>query len=52
VADNALLSSVTEPDEIRFRQAVIGNCLGNPLLEKELWSVAVDAITQEKQLHR
>jgi hypothetical protein len=50
VAGNALLSSLDDPDEIRYRQQILADCLEQPALVREIYAIAVDAIMGEKRV--
>ncbi len=45
----ALLSSVNSADMILYRQDIIKDCLKNPLTVRNLYSIAVEGIEQEKK---
>jgi DNA mismatch repair ATPase MutS len=48
VARAAIFASLGEPDEIRYRQAVLRDCLAHPALVRELYAIAVEALAQER----
>jgi DNA mismatch repair ATPase MutS len=48
VAQAAVLTSLQEPDEIRYRQQILADCLERPAIVRDLYSIAVDAIEAEK----
>lgn len=48
VARAAMFVSLTEPDEIHYRQAVLRDCLAHPAIVRELYAIAVAALTQER----
>lgn len=48
VARAAIFASLGAPDEIRYRHAVLADCLAHPTLVRELYAIAVDAIKQER----
>jgi hypothetical protein len=50
VARQVLLTSVQEPDAIRFRQAVLRDCIANTDAIKELYALAVEAIASERKV--
>lgn len=50
VAQSALLSSLTSIDEIRFRQYVMADCIAQPAVVRELYNVAVEAISAERKI--
>jgi DNA mismatch repair ATPase MutS len=49
VANRVLLSSASELDTIRYRQAILSDCLNHSSLVKEIYDLAVDAIVREKK---
>jgi hypothetical protein len=49
VARRAILSSLTEPAEIIYRQRVLADCLAQPLVIRDIYGVAVDAVAREKR---
>jgi hypothetical protein len=50
IARTALLSSVTnDADTIRYRQAVMEDCLANATVVRDLYRLAVDAIEKRRQ---
>jgi DNA mismatch repair ATPase MutS len=48
----ALLDGLTDPAQIRYRQAVLSDCLANPTVVRELYALAVDAVAAEKKVYR
>ena len=52
VGKRALLSPLTEPAEIRFRQAVLADCLTHPSVVRRLHDLALEAIGGERQYWR
>ncbi len=48
VARAAVFASLREPDDIRYRQAILGDCLAYPAVVRELYAIAVEALTQER----
>lgn len=48
VAQAAVLTSLQEPDEIRYRQQILADCLERPAIVRKLYGIAVDAIEAEK----
>jgi MutS domain V len=51
-ARSAMLDGLTEPEMIRYRQAVLRDCLARPDVIRELYTLAVDAVADEKQVYR
>lgn len=45
-----ILASLREPSEIRYRQAVLADCLAHPDVTGELYAVAVAAVRQERDM--
>jgi DNA mismatch repair ATPase MutS len=52
VAQGATLSSLTTPDEIRYRQNVLADCFSQPAVVRNLYDLAVEAITGERHVYR
>lgn len=52
VAQSALLSSLTSIEEIRFRQYVMADCIAQPAIVREIYALAVEAITAEHKVFR
>jgi DNA mismatch repair ATPase MutS len=50
VARVALLSSLTDPGAIAYRQEVLADCLAHPDVARELYDVAVEAGQAERQV--
>lgn len=48
VATRATLQSLTDPEEIFYRQAVLKDCLKNPEAVRELYAAALESIEGEK----
>lgn len=48
LAKRAVLCSLVEPQAIVYRQQVLADCLEHPALVRELYEIAVEAITAEK----
>ncbi len=48
VARIGLFGSLSDPDAIRYRQAVLADCLEHPDLARHLHAIAVEALTQER----
>ncbi len=48
-AERGLLQSLTDPDEIRYRQAVLRDCLDNPEAVRQLYAIAVDALDSKQK---
>lgn len=52
VAQSALLSSLTSIEQIRFRQAVMADCLAQPAVVRAVYDLAVEAIAAEHNVFR
>jgi hypothetical protein len=50
VARRALLCSLRDPDAILYRQAVLGDCLANPTVVRELYALAGDALQAQRSV--
>ena len=50
VAQRTLLTSLDDPDTIRYRQAVLADCLRLPDLARSLYGLAVEAIERERRV--
>lgn len=50
VARQGLHSSVTNPEEIVYRQHVLADCVAQPAVVRRLYDVAVEAFTAEKKI--
>jgi DNA mismatch repair ATPase MutS len=48
----ALRDGLTDAAQIRYRQAVLSDCLANPTVVRELYALAVDAVAAEKKVYR
>lgn len=51
VAHQALLSSLSDPAEIAYRQALLSDCLKQPEVIRELYAAATDAVEREKSVY-
>ena len=49
MARRALLSSLTDPDAIVYRQRVLADCLEQPELVRELYALAMEALDSERR---
>jgi len=49
VAERLLLNGLTDPEEIRYRQDVLADCLQKPEVARELYSLAVAAQESKKE---
>ena len=50
VARTTILSSLDDPAEIRYRQAVLGDCLAHPDVTRQLYAIAVTALEHQRQI--
>jgi len=50
VVRQVLLSSLTDPQEILYRQAVLRDCLKNPGIVREIYGIAVQAVEGKRRL--
>lgn len=51
IANTAILSSLTNPEQIVYRQQVLRDCLRHPALVRELYCLAGEAISGEKEVY-
>jgi hypothetical protein len=51
VAQQVLLSPVTDPDVIAYRQAALRDCLTNPQVTEQLYGLAMHAIASEADVY-
>lgn len=51
VAKKAVLTSLPEPDAIRYRQHILNDCLEQPAVVREMYAIAVEAIEREKRVY-
>lgn len=49
VSRKAILSSLNDPDAIRYRQQILRDCLDHPATIREIYAIAVQAIEAEKK---
>lgn len=52
VAQKAALSSLTDPEEIVYRQHVLNDCMEQPSIVREIYALAVEAIDGERKIYR
>ena len=48
MAKRAVLSSLTDPDAIVYRQQVLADCLEHPEIVRQLYQLAVEALENER----
>ena len=51
VARRAILTSLTDPAAILYRQHVLADCLAQPAIVREIYAIAVEAIDGEKKVY-
>lgn len=51
IARKALLQSLTDPQEIAYRQEALRDCLAHPEVTRELYEVAIEAIGSERRVY-
>jgi DNA mismatch repair ATPase MutS len=51
VASKAVLQSLRDEDELRYRQGVLRDVLANPLLVRQLYDLTIEAHEREKKSH-
>jgi len=51
VARKAVLSSLTDPEEILYRQRVLADSLARPAVVRKIYGIAVEAIAAEKSVY-
>jgi len=49
VARQAVLRSIHEPEPIIYRQAILQDCINHPLMLRQLYQVAVDALESKRK---
>jgi len=49
-AKKVVLSSLKDPEEIVYRQQVLGDCLKQSAIVREIYEIAVEAIETEKKV--
>ncbi len=49
VARKAVLSSVSDPDTIFYRQDILKDCLNHPSLIRDIYAIVVDALEEKKK---
>ena len=49
VATVALLSSVTDPQTIRYREHILKDCMHNEAIVREMYQIACEAISEERK---
>ncbi|MDR5729410.1 MAG: DNA mismatch repair protein MutS [Terriglobia bacterium] len=50
VAENAVLASLNDPEAILYRQHVLADCLAQPVLIREMYGIAVEALESERKV--
>ncbi|HPA34340.1 MAG TPA: hypothetical protein PLV24_12275 [Anaerolineaceae bacterium] len=49
VAKQAVLSSLVDPDAIRYRQDILRDCLKNPAVVREIYQIPIDAMENKRR---
>jgi DNA mismatch repair ATPase MutS len=49
-ARRAVLTGLTEPDAIRYRQGVLADCLEQPRTVRQLYALAIEALENERKI--
>lgn len=49
IAKKALLKGLSEPDSIRYRQAVLSDCIAAPFMARRLYAIALKAVEDKKR---
>ncbi len=52
VAQRSVMSGLEDPEAIVYRQHVLADCLAHPEITRQLYEIAVAAVTQEKKIYR
>jgi hypothetical protein len=48
-AKRALLSTLSEPEAIEYRQGVLADCLAQPAVVRQIYALAIEALENERQ---
>lgn len=51
VGKQVILTSLTDPDEIVYRQRVLADCLDQPPIARRMYDIAVEAIASERKVY-
>jgi hypothetical protein len=51
VAQRALLDSLTDPEDIRYRQALLADCQNCPDVVRAIYAIALEALERERKDH-
>jgi DNA mismatch repair ATPase MutS len=49
LVERAFLASLTDPDAIRYRQAILADCLERPTVVRELYALAIEAVESKRK---
>lgn len=52
VAKFALLTSLTEPSEIAYRQQILSDCIEHPEIPRQIYQIAAEAILRESRIYQ
>ncbi|GAA3567384.1 DNA mismatch repair protein MutS [Amycolatopsis ultiminotia] len=50
IVPRVVFASLSEPEEIRYRQQVLADCVANPAVVRDLYAIAVDARRVERKV--
>lgn len=50
VCKKAVLTSLTEPEEILYRQEILKDCLAQPDMVRSMYGIAIEAVTRERKV--
>jgi DNA mismatch repair ATPase MutS len=50
LVEKVLLSSLSDPEAIRYRQEVLGDCLERPAIVRELYALAVEGVESKQKV--
>jgi hypothetical protein len=50
VANFVLLSSLSDPEQIKYRQDLLSDCIGHPQMVRAIYSVATEALIGEREI--
>ena len=51
LVEQAFLLSLTDPEAIQYRQAILGDCLEHPAVVRELYALSVEALDSKRKAH-
>lgn len=50
VAKDVLFASLHDPEEVRYRQQIVADCLASPNIAREIYGIAIEAIESERKV--